>query len=57
MGLFDKIFGKKVEEQIEENASADIFKFDLTESEEIPDAETVLESESEIVSEPISEIW
>ncbi len=56
MGLFDKIFGKKVEEQIEENASADIFKFDLTESEETPDAETVLESESEIVSEPISEI-
>ena len=56
MGLFDKIFGKKVAEQIEENASADIFKFDLTEKEATTDAETAPESESVIVSEPISEI-
>lgn len=56
MGLFDKIFGKKVAEQIDENASADIFKFDLTEKEATTDAETALESESVIVSEPISEI-
>ena len=56
MGLFDKIFGKKVAEQIEENASADIFKFDLTEKEATTDAETAPESKSVIVSEPISEI-
>ena len=56
MGLFDKIFGKKVAEQIEENASADIFKFDLTEKEATTDAETAPESESLIASEPISEI-
>jgi signal recognition particle-docking protein FtsY len=56
MGLFDKIFGKKVAEQIDENASADIFKFDLTEKEATTDAETAPESESVIVSEPISEI-
>ena len=29
MGLFDKFFGKKVADQIEENESPDIFKFDL----------------------------
>ena len=54
MGLFDKIFGKKIEEQIEENQSADIFKFDLEDLDE--SAETValdaeLQSEVEIVEE------
>ncbi len=49
MGLFDKIFGKKVEEQIEENASADIFKFDLSEvaAESELDVTDVHESDSE----------
>lgn len=49
MGLFDKIFGKKVEEQIEENASADIFKFDLSEvaADSELDVVDVHESDSE----------
>lgn len=37
MGLFDKIFGKKIETQIEENTAADIFKIDLPETE-IPES-------------------
>ena len=58
MGLFDKIFGKKIEEQIEENQSADIFKFDLEDLDE--SAETVAldtepQSEVEIVEEVVSD--
>ncbi|GAX47191.1 signal recognition particle-docking protein FtsY [Pseudolactococcus reticulitermitis] len=63
MGLFDKIFGKKVAEQLEENASADIFKLDLSESEEVSETvtdpeivgdevETETEQEVETVPEP-----
>ncbi len=60
MGLFDKIFGKKVEEQIEENASADIFKFDLSEVEAVAETETDIESDLEhediAESEPVFEV-
>lgn len=56
MGLFDKIFGKKIEEQIEENQSADIFKFDLEDLD--GSAETVaLDTEGHSnVAEPPSEV-
>ena len=60
MGLFDKIFGKKVEEQIEENASADIFKFDLSEVEAVAETETDIESDLEhediAETEPVFEV-
>jgi fused signal recognition particle receptor len=49
MGLFDKIFGKKIEEKIEEQVDADIFSFDMSKLDETADTETV-------VAEPISEV-
>lgn len=58
MGLFDKIFGKKIEEQIEENQSADIFKFDLEDIDESTDTvalDTEVQSDVEIVEEVVSE--
>lgn len=50
MGLFDKIFGKKIEEQIEDNQAADIFKFDLS------DLDTVADADSEVQAEELTTI-
>ncbi|MDR1606060.1 MAG: signal recognition particle-docking protein FtsY [Streptococcaceae bacterium] len=36
MGLFDKIFGKKIEKKIEDNQTADIFSFELSDVEPEP---------------------
>lgn len=47
MGLFDKIFGKKVETQIEENAAADIFNLDLSE---------IAESDDQVTSPDLAEV-
>lgn len=49
MGLFDKIFGKKIEEQIEDNQTADIFKFDLADLDTVAEADSDLQAD-ELVS-------
>lgn len=49
MGLFDKIFGKKIEEQIEDNQTADIFKFDLADLDAVAEADSDLQAD-ELVS-------
>lgn len=49
MGLFDKIFGKKIEEQIEDNQTADIFNFDLSDLDTVAEADSDLQAD-ELVS-------
>ena len=49
MGLFDKIFGKKIEEQIEDNQTADIFKFDLADLDAVAEADSDIQAD-ELVS-------
>lgn len=58
MGLFDKIFGKKIDEQIEENQSADIFKFDLDNLDEPSDKEGLAveqQSDADVSEESVTE--
>lgn len=52
MGLFDKIFGKKIETQIEEHVEADVFSFDMASLDKIPETENV----ENLVDAPIAEV-